>query len=671
MTTSKNTSCSLGDQRTTSTTDSTKEDKTEAAATSRPFYDAVVAEDHCRNKRIGENGMPEYTDHGIGSSVLALSQMVRGGNVDALVQEILSRNETQEMVAFFLLIFCTRNARGGKGEKMLSYDMFLHVWQLYPTTSAELLPLFAHYGYWKDLLLLVEKVKNSDATSKSKESFNKRVLSIMVDKLKSDVNTLEEYKKTKQQHVAVTDDPGTAWPCNARGPGISLLSKWLPREGSSLDKKIDFVGPFSAMLWPAQSNSAAAAAWQSTAKARYRREVAELTSYLALPEVLLAAQREDEIEFGRIASNATMRLRKVFLNETVSGRQHRRSENPKRIRLAEKFLQHIVQNGLKGKQLMPHEIVAKILRNYNLSPAEELVLDAQWKDLWKSVVAQIEAKANKADGGAVVDKFNPTRMIPMADVSGSMNGVPMLVSIALAIGLSEITHPAFQNLVLTFHSTPTFHKLNATDTIVQKVRSLAGADWGTSTDFEKAYDLILDVALRHNLKREDFPSLVVFSDMQFDEAASRRSQQDLATMNDVIHASFKKVAHELHWDDDSPSPIVYWNLRNTGGHPVDKDQEGAVLLSGFSPSLLKLVMQGDALKDNEIEFVQVDGTTVTKKVRVTPEEILRKMLDDKLYDPVRLILASSEEGALADYRYESSTAATIAEEMETGDFELV
>jgi hypothetical protein len=333
----------------------------------------------------------------------------------------------------------------------------------------------------------------------------------------------------------------------------------------------------------------------------------------------------------------------VFLNEDKSGRP--RSENPKRVRLAERFTEHVAIKGLNGAQLMPHEIVHKILYNQSISRGDELVLDAQWKSLWENVAAQIEAKA--AEDGL---EFNPTRMVPMADVSGSMSGTPMEVSIALSIGLSEITHEAFKGMVLTFSSEPTFHTLNPTDTIVQKVRSLQHAPWGTSTNFEAAYDLILGVVERHKLVREDMPSLIVFSDMQFDQAAAfRRGTNSWATMHDVIGAKVKVVAKKLGWDNSDPSPIVYWNLRNAGGHPVGKDTEGAVMLSGFSPSLLKLVMQGEALRDQEIEVVQSDGSVVTKTVRVTPQEILRKMLDDKLYDPVREVLVASREGVLLEY----------------------
>ena len=125
----------------------------------------------------------------------------------------------------------------------------------------------------------------------------------------------------------------------------------------------------------------------------------------------------------------------------------------------------------------------------------------------------------------------------------------------------------------------------------------------------------------------------------------------LATMHDVVRAKVARLGESLGWDaaDNEPTPMVYWNLRNTDGHPVDKDTESAMLLAGFSPALLKLVMYGEALREEIVELVQADGTVTKEKIRVTPDEILRKMLDDKLYDMVREVLMLSKEKKLLEY----------------------
>ena len=86
-----------------------------------------------------------------------------------------------------------------------------------------------------------------------------------------------------------------------------------------------------------------------------------------------------------------------------------------------------------------------------------------------------------------------------------------------------------------------------------------------------------------------------------------------------------------------------------GGHPVEQGTVGAVLLSGFSPNMLKMVMNGEALQDQLVEIVEADGTVRTEIVRVTPSQVLRKALDESLYDPVRQILLASNERILREY----------------------
>ena len=580
--------------------------------------------------KLGENGAPEYTDLGVGSDLLALSQIVRGGNPRRLARRILTSGSAQDVLDLLVLIFVTRNSRGGKGEKTLAYDMFVLVFTKQPDTAIALLKLFPHYGYWKDLLHLIKLVKERAFPESKKEAFFKAAVKIMSDQLTTDMQELQKSKEASEKTA----------------PSISLLVKWLPRENASLDKSTGVVDALAKELFHSAAvgnTSPPDGVWQSRPKRLYRKVVSQLTAELSLPEVLLAAQREEEIKFGLVASKATMLLRRVFMNQDKKG--NRRSERPERIAMADRFVEQLVTKGLKGSQLMPHEIVQKIMQN-NIGELEEAVFDAQWKSLRESVVAQIQETAQEAGK-------EPTRLIPLSDVSGSMTGTPMAVSIALGILLSEITHPAFRNMVLTFTADPTWHLLDPSDTIVEKVRSLQSAPWGMNTDFTKAYRMILQVARDNKLQRADMPSMIVFSDMQFDEAQSDShsfegsAPQHGTTIHQIIKQDFKATAEALGWEDSEPTPMVYWNLRNTGGHPVNKNTEGAVLLSGFSPSLLRPVMTGNALDDLEVEVVDANGEISTVKVRVTPESILRKMLNDELYDPVRKVLATFSDGAIS------------------------
>lgn len=55
---------------------------------------------------------------------------------------------------------------------------------------------------------------------------------------------------------------------------------------------------------------------------------------------------------------------------------------------------------------------------------------------------------------------------------------------------------------------------------------------------------------------------------------------------------------------------------------------------------------------------------------MTPEEILKKMLDDSLYDPVQKVLGESREGALLEYN-ESLVQVDGDAKEEDGEFELI
>ena len=87
--------------------------------------------------------------------------------------------------------------------------------------------------------------------------------------------------------------------------------------------------------------------------------------------------------------------------------------------------------------------------------------------------------------------------------------------------------------------------------------------------------------------------------------------------------------------------------------------------------MLKLVMTGEALKEETIQIVQKDGTVTEEKIRVTPQEVLRKMLDDPLYNPVRKILGKSTEGALREYEFLSDNSSSNGDDENHKDEQLV
>merc|ERR1712070_292149 len=251
--------------------------------------------------------------------------------------------------------------------------------------------------------------------------------------------------------------------------------------------------------------------------------------------------------------------------------------------------------------------------------------NAQWAAVKQDIQEQIAATGVKR--GALVS---------LVDVSGSMSGVPMEVSIALGLLVSDLADEPFKRRVLTFESTPRWHRIPSTSSPVEQIRNLSRAPWGGSTNFQKAMDLLLTACVDGNVAREDVPDLIVFSDMQFDQA----SEGSWETHHERLTRVWAEKGYEL-------PTITYWNLRGdtNGGFAADAACPGVRLLSGFSPALLKLVLTG--VEDDD-EEVTVDGVS---RAKPTPYQTMRKALDAPRYDAVRVMLSEFNAAPFADYTF--------------------
>lgn len=228
----------------------------------------------------------------------------------------------------------------------------------------------------------------------------------------------------------------------------------------------------------------------------------------------------------------------------------------------------------------------------------------------------------------------------MCDFSGSMqssgsNGdTPYWVSMAIGLLISEVTTQEFQDTFLTFDSTPTFHVLPKGD-IFERVSSInPSIAQGTSTDFQKAMDLVLQRCKQLRVKPGEEPeNLIVLTDMNWDQACGS-NETSIFTGNkyrhvvktnpwqthvEMIRESFKRAGEDM-WGEGNGLKmprIVIWNIAATStDFHAQSDTEGVVMLSGWSPSLFKVL--------------QMEGVKT-----MTPYDALRCQLDDERYDLVR------------------------------------
>jgi hypothetical protein len=175
------------------------------------------------------------------------------------------------------------------------------------------------------------------------------------------------------------------------------------------------------------------------------------------------------------------------------------------------------------------------------------------------------------------------RILPVCDVSGSMMGQPMDVSIGLGLYISERNEGPFKDLVLTFSESPEFHKIEG-NTLSEKVFNLGRANWGMNTDLNKTFTVLLDRAIAGKVAQEDMPTkLLIISDMEFDQACGNRTNFE----------SIKNMYEQ--WGYQMPS-IVFWNVNGRLGNvPVKANTPNTALVSGYSPSILTSILGGKDL----------------------------------------------------------------------------
>ena len=228
------------------------------------------------------------------------------------------------------------------------------------------------------------------------------------------------------------------------------------------------------------------------------------------------------------------------------------------------------------------------------------------------------ADAMQAQWDALPDYMldSAERILPVCDVSGSMtwpmNGLPMIVSLALGLYISERNKSIFNNAVVTFSTTPKMHYIEG-DNLHDRLESLISADWGGSTNLQATFDLILDAACRIALPREQMPTkLLIISDMEFDSASP---SYEGATNFDAIKQKYADVGYKM-------PEIIFWNVAGRMGNvPVNANESNVGLVSGFSPAILTTVLNGEIISPYQL---MRDAVDTDKYIHMT------KSLDDCL-----------------------------------------
>ena len=570
---------------------------TSSASTRSPV---TFAQSMSQQVALTENGalslsttQPVGMDESIHGRMAFFFKTVRSLMSDtAQLYKYLSLANSENVRDTLILVFHLRNCRsknGGKGERSL----FRACVEWYKMNGKEdllrrNLASVVEFGRWDDVLVCPG---GHD---------------YMARQLLADAAIVRDWKEKVESKVEIKEE------ISAPNPIISLASKWAPsacsKNEKSKDKHVAMVKAINAVL---KETGQTLLGRHAIREKEYRQTLSMLRGHLVLVERLMCANQWSRIDFNHVPSNAMHLYGKSVINGAKKSHKKRsRSFSNHGRSLPGAFLRHCpetfpawreslkygkTEDGkvvkVNASQLFPHELVAQYLAH---NKQEDALVEAQWKVLEDDV-----RKKGSLRGCLFV-----------ADVSGSMtveaspgSSVRCLdVSVALSLLGSRASDGVFKDLVMTFSESPTFFEIKE-ESMFGAVTSMANMDWGGNTNLEAVFDLILQRGLMYHVPESEMPrAVVIVSDMEFDSACR------MSTNFESIRQKYDSARYKC-------PTLVFWNVRTSSDvhqFPVSADESGTILLSGYSSSMMKELMEDDITK-------------------IDPWKVVRKIIDSPMY----------------------------------------
>ena len=535
----------------------------------------MSALDNHTPQQIGENGHVEYGwSNSTKEQIIQLSfQITRTDenginnlktilrNLLAILnQQVSSGNIVEKQIAkghlsvLYKMVGQTRDIVDGKGEWALTYMMIYTWYEFFPALAQFALKCIVDlgeshpYGSWKDIKYFCEYCKSQGCDVK--HGLVQYAIQLMNSQLKKDV---------------------------ASSGNLSLTAKWVPREKSQFkwiyaELATNYFQQYMATADNPQRYEKAVL----KCKTEYRKLISSLNKRIDTLQIKQCGKNWSAIDFDKVTSISLSKQKKAFLNVNNKG-EVRFPNDQDRIECAEHFTSRIKKAAsgeveMKGARVGMADFTkqARLLNNGFGSEIEKDLLNSQWRD-------------NSKLTGALEN------FIAMVDVSGSMEGDPMNVAVALGIRIAEKSK--LGKRVMTFSLNPKWINLDPYPDFVSQAGAVLGGEIGYNTDFHKALDLILDAIVANKMDPQDVQNmvLVMLSDMQIDAAepyGGAKKAQERTGLFKLIEQKYAAAGIRVHGAPYKPPHILFWNLRSTGGFPCMSNEPAASMVSGFSPALL-------------------------------------------------------------------------------------
>lgn len=340
------------------------------------------------------------------------------------------------------------------------------------------------------------------------------------------------------------------------GKSISLLAKWMPSANASSKETKKLAYKFM--------NAFGASARE------YRKTLSALRAYSNVVEVKTSAKAWGEIDYSAVPSKANLKYKDAFLRNDET----RRRDYLAALRVGATIDGKVAK--INSGVNFPHEVLHKYMttaswgwRNCSV-PYDEAI-----EQLWKAL------KNKEGMANTIVVRDDSGSMTTSID-SGKTSAYE--VATALSIYCAERLQGAFNNKLITFSHTPRYIDMTKCETLAAKLKTCLEHSEVADTNVQAVFELILRTAVDHKMSADEIPAQVlILSDMEFNSCADNANANVFTTMANKFAAKGYKLPK-----------LVFWNIASRSGTiPCKENDNGVLLVSGFSTNVLNQVLNGE------------------------------------------------------------------------------
>lgn len=425
--------------------------------------------------------------------------------------------------------FMVGDIRESLGERNIFKGIMKWMVDNHPDTVEKLYKFIADYNRWDTLILLADPQFNTN-----KELRNKVVEWIKINLIHDVMHAYDE-------------EP------------ISLLGKWMPSENASSKETRRMARQLIQDL--------------NTTPRTYRRALTRLRKKLNVVECKMSSNKWGKIVYEHVPSKANLNYANAFMRHDTERRQE--------------YLNSLKHGEVKinAKVLAPYEIVNKYKNGYYGVKAYDEALEQMWKALPQYTLNDVLVVRDGS--GSMTDKC--TGNVSCLDVATSV-----------AIYAAEHNSKNWRDKFITFSSHPEFVDMSNCSSLREKVALCEHFDDCSNTDIYSTMRLILDVAKKNKYKQSQMPSaILIISDMAFDAHPGNLNRywgmKDYNTPFNYDKTLFEKIQREYAKSGYKLPKLIFWNVnaRGTTTVPVQENELGLSLVSGFSANIFKMVLSED------------------------------------------------------------------------------